>query len=77
MGRLSQHYWREGTSYDGYHRRTALVQKKLGQMVQAGMVQAGSAGAIPMPPGTERRSRDRHSIVLLALRGGVLTFVGI
>ena len=82
MGRLSQHYWRERTSYDGYHRRTALVQKKLGQMVQAGMVQAGmvqagSAGAIPMPPGTERRSRDRHSIVLLALRGGVLTLVGI
>ena len=74
MGRLSQHYWRERTSY---HRRTALVRKKLGQMVQAGMVQAGSAGAILIPPGTERRSRDRHSIVLLALRGGVLTLVGI
>ena len=69
---MSQHYWRERTSYDGFHRRTELVRKKLGQMAQT-----GSSGATLMAPGIEKRSRDRHLMTYLILRGGVLTLIGI
>ena len=69
---MSQHYWRERTSYDGFHRRTELVRKKLGQMAQT-----GSSGAILMAPGIDQGSRDRHLMTYLILRGGVLTLKGI
>lgn len=69
---MSQHYWRERTSYDGFHRRAQLVRKKLGQMAQT-----GSSGAILMAHGIDQLSRDRDLMIYLILRGGVLTLIGI